>query len=351
MEDKLKNLRGSMTDTVLQDVVFDEKLESGIKAGIAGGVRQNKRKRIMKRIGVYSAAAVLLIGLFISSAFVSPVMADVASKIPYLKLLFKKEDINDLMVKELEKKHYKFSGLGVSYQPQKEFHIQLEGSKEYYDSIKGDVRKLAEKTLESQGYDAFKIVIDRFDASAMEKEPAPDAKELKRQALEKELNVALKKEGFDIMNLFVRDFKPDGKVVRDIQVEIPDTEKRVDELKQIIAAEVKARNGEPYPIKIRKINLAKREQDNRWGSVISAIAQDLMAKKDFHAKGIGYTVYPEPKITIRTEIKSTAGDAEEFGQNMEMLIAEFLQSPEMKELVKGDAYSIWIMSSDKKRLN
>ncbi|MGE7186226.1 DUF4030 domain-containing protein [Peribacillus sp. NPDC006672] len=124
---------------------------------------KNDRKKwsLRKRIIFLSGVAVLFLGLFISSAFVSPAMAKVISNIPYLGSIFQSEPIGNLTFDELEEKGYKISGTGISYKPKKEVDVRVEGSDDYFNEVKDDIEKTAQAILKSKGYDAYSVKVSK----------------------------------------------------------------------------------------------------------------------------------------------------------------------------------------------
>ncbi|MCJ7989953.1 hypothetical protein MUB15_12550 [Priestia sp. OVS21] len=66
-----------------------------------------KQNHLVRNIVYCGITLFLLSGAFISSAFVSPAMAQVAAKIPYVGQLFKQKPIADVLYQELEKRDIK----------------------------------------------------------------------------------------------------------------------------------------------------------------------------------------------------------------------------------------------------
>lgn len=66
-----------------------------------------KQNRLVRNIVYCGISLFLLSGAFISSAFVSPAMAQVAAKIPYVGQLFKQKPVSDVLYQELEKRDIK----------------------------------------------------------------------------------------------------------------------------------------------------------------------------------------------------------------------------------------------------
>lgn len=63
-----------------------------------------KQNRLLRNVVYCGIALVILSGAFVSSAFVSPAMAQVVSKIPYLGQIFKKESVSTEIINTLRKK-------------------------------------------------------------------------------------------------------------------------------------------------------------------------------------------------------------------------------------------------------
>src|SRR6478609_3331698 len=131
-----------------------------------------KQNRPLRNVVYCGIALIILSGAFVSSAFVSPAMAQVAAKIPYLGELFKQEPVSDVLYKELEKKGYKIDSLGQTYYGgKKQIEISVTGSEKYFKSVKGDINKIAKDMLEARHYDTYKVKIIRYDPSQYEYKP------------------------------------------------------------------------------------------------------------------------------------------------------------------------------------
>ncbi len=144
--------------------------------------KKNDKKRWSprKKIIFFSSVAVMLFGLFVSSAFVSPVMAKVISNIPYLGSIFQSESIGSLIFDELEEKGYKINGTGIEYKPKKELEVRIEGSDEYFNGVKDDIEKTVKGILKSKGYDAYSVKVS--------KEPALNDYDLNEEEMKEKLD-------------------------------------------------------------------------------------------------------------------------------------------------------------------
>jgi len=304
-----------------------------------------KQKRLLRNVVYCGIALVILSGAFISSTFVSPAMAQVAAKIPYLGQLFKQEPISDVLYQELEKKGYKIDSLGQTYDGgKKQIEISVTGSEKYFKSVKGGINKIAKDMLEARHYDTYKVKITRYDPSQYEYKPDP--RQEKYDKIEEEIDNELKKHNYHVLSASLGGFDPEMRV----DLEVPDTEKNIEDIKQVIKDVLAKNKEEKMPIKVYKINLKKREQEGRWGNILNDVGEDLLGKEEYHVKMVGYSVHPEPQVFIYTSL-SDSEENKQFANELEGVIDEFLQTGDMKNKVKDDSYKIIIYAKGKKKLN
>ncbi len=323
------------------------------KAELNGSSEVNKRSknRFSKKATYVCAAVVLFFGLFIGSAFVSPAMAKMASKLPYLGQIFESDLVISDIGEELKKRNYPISGVGVSYQDGKEISIRISGSEEDFNKIKEEVEKTTHDILGSRNYDAYTVTVSRTEDN---EEPMKVGEEDKKRIEEndflyKTINDVLEKHGYDILTLSIKNYNLD----RGIMVEVPGTESeaQLDKIEALINDVVESNDIETYPVEFKKVDLEKREQEARWANILHLVGEDLLGKKVYKITGLAYSVDPEPEIIFHSSLKSTDPDAKEYGEDMETVIEDFLSSEEMKDKVKGDSYMITIRSKDQKKLN
>jgi hypothetical protein len=348
MDDKLKKLRESMTSTVLAEVKFDQNLERKIYDRIENQSFKSRKSHFGNRLIYLTSAAVLLFALFIGSAFVSPAMAKMAAKIPFIGQYFESENIGYVIHEELRGKGYSISGVGASYQGKKEIIIDIQGDDQYFEKVKSEVESVAAEILNARGYDAYSVKVNKFQERTLSEEDKKFMAEQEKQAEQDEGILTAINEMREEYQLEGLGIDPNKKV---IEIEVPDSVERTDEIKQQVQQIVSAKTDEPYKIKIKKINMKKRDQDWRWGEILSIVGEDLMGKKVYKVTGLAYSVYPSPEIIFKTSLKSTDPDAKEHAEQLEKVIEEYLKTDEMKEKVKGDSYTITIRSKDKKKLN
>ncbi|MEH7164550.1 DUF4030 domain-containing protein [Priestia megaterium] len=304
-----------------------------------------KQNRPLRNVIYCGIALIILSGAFVSSAFVSPAMAQVAAKIPYLGQLFKQEPVSDVLYKELEKKGYKIDSLGQTYDGgKKQIEISVTGSEKYFKSVKGDIHKIVKNRLEARQYDSYKVKITRYDPSQYEYEPDP--RQEKYDKIDQEIDNELKKHNYHVLSATIGGFDQDVKV----ELKVPDTENHIEEMKQIINDVLAKNKEEKTPIKVYKINLKKREQEGRWGNIINDVGEDLVGKEKYHVETVGYSVHPEPQVFIYTSLSHSEKN-KQFANELEETINKFLQTQDMKANIKGDSYKIIIYDNGEKKLN
>lgn len=311
----------------------------------------NRRKRkkwgVGKKITYFVSAAVLLFGLLFGSAFIFPSMANVLAKVPFLSTIFESEPAVSTVSEELRDKGYKISGVSFRVK-NKTMTISVEGSNEYYEDVKDEIKDIAKDILQSKHYDAYTLKVDKYkpfvhDISAEDKKRMKESDKLLTA-----IHQALEEHDYNVMGLGIRN----NKIERFVSLDIPDTEARVEEIKELVGNVIKEKDLGEFPIKINKINMERKAQERRWMPVISTIFEGLLAKKEYKVTGEAYSFYPLPlRIEIRTSIHSTNQDAEELGEKIEDTIDNFIETEAVSQAVKDDPYRVEVLSKDKKKIN
>jgi len=327
-------------------IIIDiEKLESNEKNKNPILSNFMKKGRIRQKLTHYGIALIILFGLFVSSAFISPAMAEVLSKIPYLSRIFHSEPINRVIWNELKQKGYKIAGLGGNAS---HIFISIDGSEQYFQDVHEEVKEIAANILKANDYDRYKIEVKRqIDR------PVPQLSEHDQEIEEalKESYDHLIKSQFNVLGYGYQNTSPHSNRVI-INIDIPNTEKRINEIKEIINEGLKAKNIDSYSIKINKIDLVQSEKEAKWNEIFDVIFEGLTAKKEYKVTGFAYSFHPAPlQIIIKTSIDSSDKDADEQVRKIEKTINEFLNSEEIQNKINGDPYEIIIRGKNKKRIN
>lgn len=325
-----------------------EKLESQEKNKNPFLSTRIKKVSLIRKLAYSSFALTILLGLFIGSTFVSPAMAEVVSKIPFLNSFINEKSIGTIIDEELSERGYKVRGPSINY-PNKMITISVDGSNQYYKSVKGEIEGIVKAGLQSNNYDAYKVKIERYkeDDSQFSEEDKKQIEEQRKQykkdmVLWKPLDKVLEK--YHILQYGVNPNKT-------IELAIPDTESNTEEIKKEVSKIAQTITNEQYTVKINKIDMDKRDQDKRWMTILDYITDELIGKKEYKVTLTGYSINPKPRISIQTSLNSSDPNSKEHGDNIEKVLKEYLNSKEMQLLVKNDTYKINVYSKDKKKIN
>ncbi|MGD7023987.1 DUF4030 domain-containing protein [Rossellomorea vietnamensis] len=337
-----------MSDSFKKEVNQIKIPEKKLDAAISSAIHRGRRKRwsTAKKAGLTTGAAAVLFCLFIASAFVSPTMAEFASKLPFLNQVFESKPIHEVVSEKLSEE-YDVEGIGMSYSPKKEFYVTVIGSQEYYESVKDDIKEQVEETLASRGYDAFKVKVEQPRNSDHAVDPESEEMARKSEELMQAVQENMKESDYAILSLGTSFL--DNKLA--VELDIPNTETRTAEIEQIIQEIANEQQLGEVPVNFHMIDMKKREQEGRWQPIISTIGEGMMARKDFKVKGIGYSNHPAPMtVFVTLQVPVSDSDAKELAERTEKTVNEFIQSEEAKEAVKDDPYKIVIYSKDREIL-
>lgn len=339
---------------------FNKKIADRIKSRVQHDIRnidmlqpvKKQRKGIAKTIANVTAACLVLFGLFIGTAFVSPAIAEVASKIPFLNKVFEQKPISESIMEKLQEKGYEIYGAGYSVQG-KTYHVTVKGSEEYYNEVKAEIRRITENIISSRGYDDFKVEVGQERAVDPAVELANDPKyrdsELAFEVL-KEVVPKMQHQGYKIHNYSGGYTGPDAKVIR-LNLDIEDTEKRTVEIEKAILEGIKTQDiKKEVTIKFHPFNLKEKEIEKKWTSdVLPVIWEGMLSKREYKTKGVGYS-YKKGimNIYITITIDESDSEAPELVNRIETVIHEFLQSDDLKDIVGDTPYKIVVRDKNEK---
>ncbi|MFJ7744518.1 DUF4030 domain-containing protein [Peribacillus sp. NPDC097295] len=308
-------------------------------------MKKQKQRKIGKRVLTTAVSLVAAFALFVGLGFVSPAVATVASKIPYLNKIYHLEPVNRVIWNKLEENGYAVIGVGGNASS---IYITLEGTEQYIQDVRGEVKELAESVLESRGYNAYKIKITK----EKQYEFPPETK--REKAIDKamtEVDAKLTELQFSVLS-YGTTYPPSNSKEVVINIDVPNKEKRIEEIKNISNEIIQDNDIGSYSLKIDIVNMEQREKESRWGDVFPAIYEGLASKKEYKVTGFAYSFHPAPlQIIIKTSINSSDKDAAKRAIGLEKTIEEFLNSKEIANKIEGEEYKIIIRSKDKKQIN
>lgn len=337
-----------------------EQVRSAIQAGIVQAEEQinnamilppkKRRHSKVKKISYITAACVVLFGLFIGSTFVSPAMAEIASKIPYLNKIFEQDPIDEVIRDELKDKGYDISGIG--YRVQEKIHfVTVMGSEEYYNQVRDDIKEIAEDIISSKGYNDLKFEVVKDD-SANDLEDREDLY-LLLDVLE-EVVPKLQKQGYKILgNIGVSHNSPDARDIW-LDLDIADTEERTDEIERAINESAKKQNINRYvTINFHPNNVQKWEIEKKWNSdVLPAISEGMLSRKEYKTNYVEHSYKKDTmNIIITTTIDKSDNEALELANKIEITIHEFLQSDDLKDIVGDTPYKVVVQDKYNRDIN
>jgi hypothetical protein len=325
-----------------QNHYFNDKIADRIKHGVHKQIHR-KQFSFRKKLVFSFSAAVAAFGLFIGLAFVSPSVAALAANIPYLKMLFDSKPINDVIMESLEKKGYKVDGMSMIYWPKKTVSIYIVGPQEYVDEVSPDVEQIVQKHLSARNFDAYAIEIEQ--ARTPEELTPEEQKEMEQaQQLLALVGEVLKTYGHGDISFGI------SATNKEVELTLPNTETRVEEIKQQIQSSLSAKNFGTFTFTVDTYDVKKKEREVRWMPILSNISEGIFGNSKFKVIGSGYTNrYDEyMQIQITTSASSSDADYQKVIGDIENTIVEFLNSEETKEIIKNDAYKVIITSNDKK---
>ncbi|PLR89854.1 DUF4030 domain-containing protein [Bacillus sp. T33-2] len=342
------------------NVRFEEKHRKHVLEAVKGNQYKNemktrRRSSSMKKLAYTSVTAAALVILFIGSSYISPGIAKVAAKIPYLSLFVKQEEykyaISDVISDAANDKGYKLVTFDVSV-PEKELTLGVSGTKEDFNKIKDDIEKNINAALQANNLGKFDIEVKRHIERQIDYVETPEDKKYTKdsQELEKKILEQLKINNYETaFPIQVRI----NKIEKFIYVAVPNTEKRIDELKNLLHSTSKE-YGDNFRLRVTRIDMKAREQEIRWGknNIISTIGGGLMENKELKVKTYSYSFHPYPlQLKIKTTIDATDPAAKELAVTIEKEIKDFILTDEITKEVRNDPYNLIIYSKDKKKIN
>ncbi|MDQ0862277.1 DUF4030 domain-containing protein [Bacillus sp. V2I10] len=334
-----KTQKRELKNRILTDV---ENLESMKK--IPNMFYNIKKLGLIRKITYFGFALIILFGLFVGSAFVSPTMAKVISNFPYLGLIFQSKSVDSLIYEELQEKGYNIT-TGIRYEPEKIVEVSIEGSDDYYNEVKDDVEKIVNGILKSKGYDAYFVKVNKFVAKSDYVLNEEETKE--KNLLEDEVTKKIKQ----------LDYKFD-------MVQVDPTEKTIfinivgskkyynsiqDAVEKTVIEVANANKYKDYKINVTRVTVKVTKAD-KGAQIIPAIAEGLLSKKEFKVTGVSYKSEPL-SIIIKTSILSSDPTAKTLGTEIESMILDFLTSEEISSILENESYEIIVNSKDNKKIN
>lgn len=357
MDKELKKIQEHYRENYFNKEIADqikEKVHHGMNNIEMIPPEKKRNFSIIKRISYTAAACLLLFGLFLGSAFVSPAMAEVAAKIPFLNMIFEQKPIDQVIMKELEERGYKISGAGYSV-PDKKFHVTVRGSEEYYNQVNGEIETITKELISSRGYDDFKLDVEKESTESIMIEQNERDKNIELvMAVLSKVSFELRQQGYKIYESFGAGYHgPESEEII-VSLEVEDTENRTDEIENAILEEVRNKGIQTEVIvELNLINVQAKETEMQWSiEVLPVIFEGMLNKKEYKTKGVGYS-YKKGIMTIHitTTVEKSDKEAPVLAKKIENAIEDFLQSAELKDIVGDTPYKIIVEDKNHEEIN
>jgi hypothetical protein len=316
--------------------------------------RNRSKRGINKKIIAFPLTFAAACLLFVGSAFVSPAMAQLASKIPYLNLIFEEKlDVKPLNT-EISQAIYE-SGLGSGNivvtvsKKEKLITTMVIDTEEYFNQIKTPLEDLIHDILRARNEEGFyelKLLNDPEMARLFAEDMHSEEEDAEIDKIYGFIGEVLQKFGYDTGGVGVRKGRIDLN-------NIPNTETRVDEIKAEIIEKLKQENMGEFVVKVYLFDPEKREREGKFLPLFDTIAIGLKAKSEFKVDGVGYSNKSKERfyIEVQTILSVSDSDREAVVNNIKQTVEDFLQSAEAQEKIKDYKYEVVILSKDDKQLD
>lgn len=306
-----------------------------------------KRGGLIRKLTYSGIALVILFSLLIGSAFISPAMAEVIAKIPYLNQVFHTEPVQQTIMEKLQNEDFKIDGIDTTG---KKIEIRVNGSEQYFQDVRKDVEEIALEILKSRNYNAYTVKAIRSNHTY--EKPSPETLKQVEKAIkvDEALQQELAKYNYQDVTTQVGTMNNAGDL--SIHIGIPNTEKNPEKIKELARNVIEEKTNQKYTVEFEKINLKVREQENRWLRILIPMFDGLNSKKEYYFKNYSFSALPQPMtLYIETTMSSSNPNSKQLGKKIENTIVEFLESEEAKQIIKDDEYQITVYSKDKKKIN
>ncbi|MRG88342.1 DUF4030 domain-containing protein [Salinibacillus xinjiangensis] len=338
MDKKLKKAK-----KYYEEHYYNQEIEDNIKEKVEQNMRVQKNPMSFgKKIIVTSSIIVLVISLLVGSTYVSPTMAEVVAKIPFISEFMKtREDQRErmeLVNTSLGNKTDHTLFVSPNFKDKKAI-VRVNESDKYIQTHKEEIVKMVEDELTNHNFNGYSVKVERVRPS-----PKPDiSKEDQELVAEIDKVMAAIRKKLEHSDYHLSGFGIDAD--KEISMEVP-YNKDTNKLRELIQAALDEGNYHDYTINIKRIDrdeMEKREQDQRWAKARIYIYEALKEKEHLDVTGFAYSNHPLPMtIIIKTSIHPWSFQKDEKVGEIEKLVEEFLSSKQAEPYVKDDPYKLVI---------
>ncbi|WP_430787098.1 DUF4030 domain-containing protein [Virgibacillus flavescens] len=315
-----------------------------------------QKKKPGKRFYAGLTVAILVMLLIGGTVFTQDIET-VLAKIPYISQFIKEEEQrNEKMESILDKVNLVVEENGMElgdlqiHVDEKEVKVHIRGLTENNKSISNQIESQFEKSGFTS-YDVKVVAYEEPEKIQTERRKAELEEDMQdSEALKTTLKKRLKSQEYELMfPISVRINNLEGVY---INVIVPESENRLEQLKEIVKKEAEA-YGDEYKLDVRQVQKTARQQEIRWGKTraIEHIGRALMEANDLHVTTYSYSFHPYPlQLKIKTSLDSDNPKASEIAKEIHSEIDLFIQSSEDTQTIRDDRYNVIVLSKDKKEI-
>ncbi|KAA0549517.1 hypothetical protein FZW96_06320 [Bacillus sp. BGMRC 2118] len=350
MDDKLKELKGFYEEKYCPDRFKEANIEKiNQQISIMENVtpmktmNRNPSKKRQFRLAYSFLAAVLALGVFIGSAAVSPVMADVLTKLPFFEKLFASHknglpifpEALDHIRYKIEKEGYSIGTMGYSPQS-KSVEMSLVVSKEQYAEAKEVAINITTQFLKENGLGKIKVSVmrDTIYEYNLESETG---------RLQMELQQVLGMKSFHDTHILIE------KTIVTVSYK-KNKDYDQEEIRNIVTGYFKNQTETGYTVTFKTYNHDSYiSGETVWSSMFVPLEMGLVNVEEYKFSSISHK-YTSEKCTIIIHTKLTKDDKGTI-KELENSIVDFIIKAKVPEKTNNQNYEIIIKGKGNKRLN
>ncbi|MBT2695143.1 DUF4030 domain-containing protein [Bacillus sp. ISL-55] len=314
--------------------------------------RNQQRGVIRKRVTILSISAAAAVGLFISTAFVSPAVAQVASRIPYLNLIFE----DKIQVQTLENEinqailEHDFKNIALHVnRKEKYIEAMVFNTEEYFKETKTPIKDMISGILEARNEEEYEIRV------ANNPEAAEQWSKMDEESIEIDKKIEkIEKTVYEVLGKYNYDSPrhTSGISLKRVNLELPITDTNIKNIKLEIKEKLKQRELGDIEVKVYTYDPGLEERGGKFMEIFDSIALGLKANPEFQIDSVGFTNNKKDHfyISVQLLLESTDPDVDKVVKDIEKTVEDFLQSEEALKSIQNEKYQVAILSSDKKKM-
>lgn len=325
-----------------EDQYYDEEITERLKRNVIHQMKNTPANKTFKKKLIYvgSAAAILL--LLFSSAFISPAMAQIMVKIPFLQSIFISNSIDGLIMEELISEGYSVLKVQTNSEvDHKEIIVTLLGGQTYYADVKTEVESIAKSSLKELESDSYKVKL-HFQKDNFKQTPLEAWK--KFVAVEADISKEIEQKGFGNIDIGMK-----GEL-EGIHLQVPKNEKNIPELEKVIHSVLEKHQLENLPVSLMEINTKEHRQIEKWSTVIDVLREELVVRSEYGVYRVQYDYEHESVIKVYTSLNNEDESNKLSKNEIEDVITDYLHSKEVQSVLQGEKYTLLLFDENRELL-